>query len=215
MKTAGDILKAERLARGWSLGELSRRTRIQSKFITALEAMDLAKLPAAAFVKGFIRTAAVELELNPDGIVAIFRRDYGSDNQGHIVPRILEPEVTGNKFHWTPKTTIIAVITVVITVFISYLAIQLRLLTSAPMLVIDEPEDSILVSDQVLIEGRTDPTATVKINGQEIKKNRSGIFSQLIELPAGIQTITITSQGQNGKSTTVERTVQVKPNDSK
>jgi cytoskeletal protein RodZ len=58
MKTAGEILAAARAEKGWSLAELSRRTKIQIKFLKAIELSQFAKLPEAPFTKGLVRTAA-------------------------------------------------------------------------------------------------------------------------------------------------------------
>ena len=104
MKTAGEILKAGRNEKGWTIAELSGRTKIQERFIKALENSDLAKLPAMPFVNGFLRTISAELDLKPEGIVAIFRRDFGEDDRGKVIPNALEKKDKG--FRWAPSTSI-------------------------------------------------------------------------------------------------------------
>lgn len=209
MKTVGEILRAARLERKWSLEELAKRTKIQERFLKALEQSDIDHLPEAPFVKGFIRTTASELGLKPDEMVSIFRRDFGADKKGNIIPKEGE-EIEDKEFRWTPRLTAISMITVVITTFAGYLLFQLHMLTNPPLLIVDLPKDHALVSQEVLIQGRTDPSATVSINGQEIKKNRNGTFSQTIPFLEGEHAITIIATGQNGKSANAERTIQVK-----
>lgn len=209
MKTVGEILRAARVEKNWSLEELSKRTKIQERFLLDLEKSEYGRLPEAPFVKGFIRTAASELGLKPDVLVSIFRRDFGVDRKGNVIPRELE-EIEGKGFHWTPRLTAISAVTVVITAFSGYLLFQLHFLTSPPALLLEVPKDHEIVSQDVLIQGRTDPSAAVSINGQEIKKNRNGMFSQTIPFSEGEHVIEVTATGQNGKSATVERTVQVK-----
>ena len=46
----------------------------------------MAKLPAMPFVNGFLRTISTELDLKPEGMVAIFRRDFGEDDKGKVIP---------------------------------------------------------------------------------------------------------------------------------
>jgi len=187
---------------------LSGRTKIQERFIKALENSDLAKLPAMPFVNGFLRTISAELDLKPEGIVAIFRRDFGEDDRGKVIPNALEKKDKG--FRWAPSTSIAIGIFAMILIFGFYLTIQLKGLLGVPSLEIFQPQDQAVVSLEIAIEGRTDPTALVAINGQKIKKNRNGTFSQIIGLSEGVQTITIGATGQNGKTTEVVRTVQVR-----
>ncbi len=208
MKTAGEILKAGRNEKGWTTAELSGRTKIQERFIEALENSDLAKLPAMPFVNGFLRTISLELDLNPEGVVAVFRRDFGEDDKGKVVPNMLGKREKG--FKWSPSTSVAVGIIALILVFGFYLTIQLKGLLGVPSLEIFQPQDQAVVSMEIAVEGRTDPTASISINGQKIKKNRNGTFSQMINSSEGIQTITIGATGQNGKITEVVRTVQVR-----
>lgn len=208
MKTAGEILKAGRKEKGWTIAELSGRTKIQARFIQALENSDLTRLPAMPFVNGFLRTISLELDLNPEGVVAVFRRDFGEGDRGKVIPNVSAEKDKG--FRWAPSTSIAIGILTMILVFGFYLIIQLKGLLGVPGLEIWEPRDQAVVGMEIAVEGRTDPTAAVAINGQKIKKNRNGTFSQTIGLSEGVQTVTISATGQNGKTTEVVRTVQVK-----
>lgn len=208
MKTAGEILKAGRKEKGWTIAELSGRTKIQERFIQALENSDLARLPAMPFVNGFLRTISIELDLKQEGIVAVFRRDFGEDDRGKVIPVSLSKKEKG--FRWVPSTSIAVGIFGMILIFGVYLAIQLKGLLGVPGLEIFQPQDQAIVGIEIAVEGRTDPTASVAINGQKIKKNRNGTFSQVINLSEGVQTVTISATGQNGKTTEIVRTVQAK-----
>jgi len=208
MKTAGEILAAARREKGWSLEELSRRTKIQAKFLKAIELSQFSKLPKAPFVKGLVRTAAGELGLDPQGLAAIFRRDFGVSEKTDIVPKTLE---TGKKNPgWAPQMTVAVAVAVVIVAFLGYLGWQLLTLASGPMLIITQPSEETVAGEEVAVEGKTDPGAAVTINGQEIRKNKDGNFSQILSLTPGEHTITVTAVGQNGKKATAQRTVRVK-----
>lgn len=209
MKTAGEILTAARKEKKWDLNELSRRTKIQEQHLAAIEKSDFKHLPPTPFTKGFIRTIAMELGLNPEGIIAIFRRDFDTSGEGQIIPR----EWSGSRrkrLNWTPKTTLIAGIGLVIAVFSFYIIWQIKLLVKAPKLTLTYPQEGAVVSQNVFVEGQTETEATVTINGQEIKKNKDGSFNQTVSLGEGTHVITIVSSGINGKKTTLQRTVVVK-----
>lgn len=209
MKKVGEILSAARKEKGWTVEELSKRIKIQERFVLALEASDFSKLPQAPFAKGFIRVTSIELGLKPEAMIAIFRRDFGVNKQGNIVPRSLV-ETEEKRLRWSPLATTVMCIAIVATTFGLYLLFQLRLLVSAPTLIVDSPKDKSIVSTQIVVDGRTDPSATITINGQTIKKNKNGTFSQILQLPEGTHTIIISSAGQNKKETRIERTVEVK-----
>jgi cytoskeletal protein RodZ len=208
MKTAGEILAAARIKKGWNVEELSRKTKIQAKFLTAIESSQFEELPPAPFVKGFVKTIAAELGLNPGEATAVFRRDFKESAEFGIIPRTLE---TGKKiFEWNPKLTAAAATIIIIISFLGYLGWQLAALISRPKLIIFQPKDKTVVSQEVAVEGQTEQGITVTINGQEIKINQDGSFSQILSLTLGEHTITVAAEGQNGKKTTTQRTVRVR-----
>lgn len=92
---------------------------------------------------------------------------------------------------------------------LGYLGWQLLRLASGPTLVITQPPEAAITGAQVAVEGGTDPSAAVTINGQQIKKNKDGSFSQILSLTPGEHTITVTAVGQNGKTNTHQRTVRL------
>jgi cytoskeletal protein RodZ len=84
--TTGACLKAVRELRGLSLAELSTTTRISQRFLDALERDSYADLPAATFVRGYVKMVVralqitgtgPELEQFIDGYMARFHRNRG------------------------------------------------------------------------------------------------------------------------------------------
>jgi len=65
----GAALRAARTGRGLTLAEASARTRIRASYLAALEEEQLDALPPYPFVRGFLRTYAVELGLDPDRLL--------------------------------------------------------------------------------------------------------------------------------------------------
>lgn len=208
MKTAGEILAAARRKRGWDLGELARRTKIQEKFLKAVEEGRFDKLPQAAFVKGLVQTAAGEMGLDSAGVLAVLRRDFKVTEDNKKLIKITE---NGSKSPgWTPQATAAVGVAIVVLSFLGYLGWQLINLSRGPILTVTQPGQEAVVGQETAVEGKTDPGATVTINGQEIKKNKDGSFSQMLSLTPGEHTITVEAVGQNGKKATEQRTVRVK-----
>lgn len=210
MKTVGEILKNAREKHHWTIDQIATATKIQAKFITALEANQFNLLPQSAFVKGFIRNYAQVVGKDPSMLLAVFRRDYGQDATGKIVPRGLLQPMNQPRLRWTPTATIISGLTIIITLFLAYIIIQFRSLSGVPPLEITTPIEGAETSVLVTVEGKTHPQATVTINHQAVAVNDAGQFSHTISLSTGEHTITIEASSRSKKTKTIQRTVQVK-----
>jgi len=77
--SAGAYLRSLRLARGASLDDIARATRVGRSHLEALEIDDAAELPAPVFVKGFIRAYCEFLQARPDEAL----ERYGRQAQAH------------------------------------------------------------------------------------------------------------------------------------
>ncbi len=73
MKSLGEYLRAERLARGISLEQISADTRITINMLRAIEEGDLGQLPATVFTKGFLRAYAEQVGIDADAVIAEYQ----------------------------------------------------------------------------------------------------------------------------------------------
>jgi cytoskeletal protein RodZ len=69
---AGDMLRTARERRHLSLDALAETTRVSRRVLQAIEDNDVAALPAPVFVRGFLRSYAREVGLDPDAVVNAF-----------------------------------------------------------------------------------------------------------------------------------------------
>jgi len=67
--TVGEVLRETRLAKGLSFGEVERDTRINRLYVEALETHRFDALPAPVYARGFMRSYARYLGLDPDEAV--------------------------------------------------------------------------------------------------------------------------------------------------
>lgn len=207
MKTVGQILQAARNSQKIDLKDVARITKIRSNFLAAIEADDYAQLPSGTVAKGFIRNYAEFLGLNPESVQAVFRRDFSENEAGQIVPRGLAQPVSEVSL-WTPRTTLIAGITLVFTVFAGYLFFQYLNLTGPPSLKIREPQDKMEINQQTVeVIGVTDPEATISVNGQLVALEKGGRFSFRLPIVDGENKISVTATSKYGKTSTITRTV--------
>lgn len=207
MKTAGQILQAARLSKKYEIADVARITKIRPQFLEVIETDNYSQLPSGTVARGFIRNYSEFVSLNPEHVLAAFRRDFVENDRGQIVPRALATPVAQEAF-WTPRTTLIAVVTFIFTIFVVYLGYQYLQLTGPPTLEISEPTENTNTSDStVMVTGVTDPEATISVGGQLVALDKGGQFSFRAPLNPGDNTISITAKSKSGKTTTLTRKV--------
>lgn len=209
MKTAGQILTSCRSDKKLELEDIARVTKIRPQFLKLIEADNYQNLPSGTVARGFIRNYAEFLSLNPDHVLAVFRRDFVENASGQIVPRGMVDPVEKVSF-WTPRSTIITAVVLLFTVLGAYLAYQFHVLTGPPPLRLDEPKDNVSTSEEsILVTGNTDPEATVSVNGQLIALEKGGRFTFRLPLSFGPNKISVTATSKAGKATIISRLVNL------
>jgi cytoskeleton protein RodZ len=78
MKITGELLKAERIKRNLTVAEVAATLKLSSKIITSIESGDVDELPAKTFIRGFVKSYATLLKLDPDLILRQFQEEMGS-----------------------------------------------------------------------------------------------------------------------------------------
>lgn len=73
MQSVGSYLREQRLARGLSLEEVARITRVGQDYLSAIERDAFTELPAPVFTKGFIRAYCQALSQPPDEALSRYR----------------------------------------------------------------------------------------------------------------------------------------------
>lgn len=71
----GEWLRATRMRRGFSLAEIERDTRINRLYLEALEEEHYEVLPAPVYTRGFLRSYARALGLDPDEAISLLPTD--------------------------------------------------------------------------------------------------------------------------------------------
>ncbi len=210
-QTIGDLLRAAREKAHFTLEDLAAETHIKIEYLAALEENDFDFLPAATFIKAYIRNYARLFKLDEKPLFAILRRDYEESVKGQLIPReFLYPQFK-KKTSWSPVRLVLLSVALIFLIFFSYASWQWYQLSRPPELVLSNPLDDSEVSSKVLIEGNTKPDAILTINAMPVALRADGYFETEIYLPQeGTNTITIKASDKNGKTTVLQRSVKVK-----
>lgn len=205
MKTIGLIIKEARARRKFSLSKLEKEIKIKKNFLQAIEKEEWGKLPDFAVVAGFVKNISKALNLDEEKSVAVLRRDYP--------PKVLavnpKPDISNN-FVWSPRLTFLVGIIVVVMLVLGYLAFQYFRFISPPSLAVTEPKENQVVSEKLLVvSGKTDTDATIKVNNQPAIVDEDGKFTTTIEINEKTMEIEVKSLSRSRKESVVR--VKIKP----
>lgn len=210
-KTIGEILRDERQAHHLSVDEMSAKTKIQLKYLQALESNDFDRLPAATFVKGYIKTYAQIFGFDHQPLIALLRRDFKQSAKGRLVPREFIKPVLKKRQFFQPATYLVMGLGLIFLSLIGYVGFQWYQLTKPPEVSLSAPAENELVASRVIVRGQTEPEAILTVNSFPVTLQLDGSFeTELFLTREGLNTISIEARDRNGKTTLVQRTVQVK-----
>ena len=82
----GDLLREAREARGHSLEDVEKATRIRVKYLEALESGDFGVLPSATQARGFLRNYAQFLGLDAEAVLARYGEAVNKKSLRWAVP---------------------------------------------------------------------------------------------------------------------------------
>lgn len=208
--TLGERMKKIRNERRLSLSEISKSTRIQTKYLEYLEEGEYMKLPADVYVRGFLRSYAIMMGLNECALIKQYEREKGIHKN---IKNISECETNNSPISFsslviTPKMIIIgAVIMLVVSSFV-YLYAQVNNFVSAPRLVIIKPTDgSTTDGNSTHLTGVAEKDAMVFINDQKVLVSENGEFSEDINLRPGQNIISVKARSKFDKEATQTVTV--------
>jgi cytoskeletal protein RodZ len=210
VETLSEYLSNVRQSFNFSINDLVKKTGIPANALGLLEQGNYSKLPAKVYVKGFLQKLA---------------RVYGLDAQVLIDQYELEQVVnykitqaSGSQtkkkfFNWeqitlTPKIITILVSVIFVSFTILYIIWQVFAIAQTPFLEITSPQN-LTATDKtfIVVEGRTDPSATVSVNNEPVFVNDEGKFLTNVGLSAGPKELVITATNRFRRSITKQLTV--------
>jgi cytoskeletal protein RodZ len=114
MKSFGKLLKEERELRGITLDEVADHTKVNLRYLKAIEEDDLKSLPAGTFIRGFLKSYAKFIGLNPEEVVFNFDQFVSTltkDEQSSFV-QTTSPSKKGSRFFFIPVVILIPLLVI-------------------------------------------------------------------------------------------------------
>ncbi|MBI4058161.1 helix-turn-helix domain-containing protein [Candidatus Gottesmanbacteria bacterium] len=210
MRTVGQVLRDERLRKGFTTNQVEKATKIRAKFITRLEADDYQNLPAAPYIQGFIKNYSDFLGLRNQTMLALFRRQFTQKEK--FKGNQIEEPITQSSWQITPNKVILGIVIAVITAFALYFYYQYQALHTPPPLLVESPKGDEVVSVETFpVYGKTDSDATITINNEPILVKEDGKFYKDMPVHPGSNTFVVKSRSRVGEETVVTRRVTRTP----
>lgn len=211
MITIGQQFAEERRRQNLTLEEIAKATKIRAEFLQAIEKGDYKKLPGSSYAQGFVRNYAKFLGLPVEKSLAIFRREFNAEKSFDVLPSGFSAtkDMPIGRFRFGRNILLIVGLFVLITIFILF---QYRAAFLNPSLVISSPkENQTVTSLTVTIKGKTDPDATLFVEGEAVTINSDGTFSSEVSLFPGKSTVSFIAENRFGRKTLKNLDVVVKP----
>lgn len=105
----GARLRAERERRGQAVGDIAAQLRLDGSVIQALEADDYDRLPAAIFVKGYIRSYGKLMQMDIDALWFDYRALAAPEEHSLVSNSAPQKETDYRKFVWILLAALIVV----------------------------------------------------------------------------------------------------------
>ena len=210
MKTVGELLQSARIKHGLSVDDVSRITHIRKPYIEALENNEYNLLPSSVYARGFIKNYAENLNLSSDTLLAVFRRDFTENPQGQIIPRSMVETVSTQPW-WYSRIILAAAGGFILTLFLLFVVWQYTNLIKPKLVVISPEENQVIQESTIKVNGITDPSAVVDINGQLVSVSATGEFETQIPVTGNQMSVVITATNRRRNATQIKRQIIARP----
>ena len=201
-------MREARQRQGESLEQVSQVIKIRPSMLQSIEQGQFFGLTDPLYLKGFIRAYTAHVGLQDEDVLPFFRREY--DEQEHQQQQLKQPlaPIEPKKPKISPGWLVVGFLAVAIMILIGYSYQQYVSLALTPSLKVDSPQnETVAKGGQIVASGKTDPDATLSLNGQALQLNPDGYFNITVSLAAGINNLQFRSVNKLGKETHLQRTV--------
>jgi len=199
MRKISEMLQDARIERKLTLADVVKAIKIKKEFLMAIEDGRYHDLPSESYALGFVKNYAAYVGIDKTKAAALFRREY-EGQQGKLIPtfKSQDKKIT-RKLIFSPRGLLVLVGVLLI---VGYILYQYSSFFFGPELEVVKPQPGFVVNENIVeVEGKTDPYASVLVNGDEVYVKLDGSFRKTLYLFEGDRQISVTAKSRNGKET--------------
>jgi len=210
--TVGECLKRKRKELNISIKDIGEKLKIKISYLENLEKNNYEGLPPDVYVRGFIKSYARLVGLDPEKMAEMYNRERNIESK--IKSKFKKTKRTENKFTAqnyaiiTPKIVTVFFSLLILSIVGYYLWHQISSFNSTPYLFVSSPfENQVINSPDIIVEGETERETIVKINGQNIFVDPNGYFRENITLQPGANVLVIEATNKFDKTAKETRNI--------
>ncbi len=187
--------------------KLAQLTGVSEHYILAIENLDTAKLPAAPYVRGYIKKISQALGLSSEEIWQLYEQELAHKRSG------VHDRLPFNRYAIQPVSKKLWIAGAAAILLIGYFSLHIKSFFGVPALEIDSPAAATSISENrtVAVAGHIDQNDKLTINGEEVLSKNDGSFQSEYNLQAGLNTIEFKTKRFLGKERVVVRQVLYQP----
>lgn len=193
--------------KGLNREKLASLTGIPDRFLDAfLEGG--AELPAAPYVRGYLKKIANALDLDAEELWRMHEREFPTRRAGET------DMLPGNRFAIQSANKAVIAIVAVAVLALAYAGMNSDRFLGTPSLTVKNPETetSTVTSASVTVDGVLgNPNDALTINGEAVYVDENGIFKKTFPLDEGLNNFDIVAKRFLGKTINVTRKVVYTP----
>lgn len=205
IETLAEYLLSVRADLGFSKEEVTQKTGIALKLLTAIETSNFRVMPEPVYVVGFIKKLAALYAIPCEPLVQQFYREA-------LIAE--HEEFPGASFTWktlaqrlTPLRWTLLASVAGGSLFIVVCMWQIFAIGKVPAVSVTTPKANERIQGSLItVSGLATPGSEVALNGQTVFAGSDGKFSSSVGFFSGTQTLTVTAKSRFGKVAT--KTVQ-------
>lgn len=130
--TLGATIKQARDANKLSIRELADSLKLPQQVIASLEEDDYASLPSAAFVKGYLRSIALQLKLDPAALIELYRPPVNEEELNSTKTAQTQRQYNDPLIKWTGAAMLLLLVAFLIYFIQSHTDDELKTATVEP-----------------------------------------------------------------------------------
>ncbi len=200
-KELGDILKEAMQDKSVTPEKLALLTSIPKRFIDSLVDQDFTKLPARAYVRGYLVKIAITLGIDQEEILEIYKDSEGIKSSGET------DNLPENRFVREKINNRFVSIVIIGLIILGYAAFRIGDVLGIPTIVITSPQSDIVNEANVRFEGKISPGDNLTINGEIIYTYSNGSFSKDVSLDPGLNNFEFLVKKFLGRESRVTRQI--------
>ncbi len=187
-------LYAARERKGVDLYRAERDTKIRARYLAALEQGEYGELQGDVYTKGFLRNYAVYLGLDPEEVIAQWRRERGATSSPKTVIAVPKPIAQPRPgLQFSPGVVVAALLTILIVAIGVWLGVQVMRFAKPPSLEVTNPREATVQLAQdattFTLEGTSIPGATISVElaggTHQVSADSTGAWTMPVDVRRG------------------------------